>query len=269
LFGHERGAFPGATERVEGAFERAHGGTLLLDEISEMRLDLQARLLHVLQEQEFARVGGSTSVRVDVRIVATSNRDLADEATNGRFRQDLFYRVSTVTVRVPPLRGRAEDIPLLATRFAQRAGGEIGKEITGFAPEAMKLLERHDWPGNVRELQNVVERAVILSPDPILRAALFEPERGAAARRRPEGSSAGSTPAATVPEGAVVLTSLDVGEAEQALIDRALVVTHGNRTRAAKLLGISVRTLRNKLNPRPATADQDEGDEETAVPRVS
>ena len=250
LFGHERGAFTGAVRRVEGAFERAHRGTLLLDEISELRLELQSKLLRVLQEQEFDRVGGTTPVKVDVRIIATTNRDLAAEAEAGRFRLDLFYRLSVVAVRVPSLRERRQDIPILAARFAQRAATETGKEVQGFAPEAFDILERHDWPGNVRQLQHAVERAVILSTEPVLRAQLFESERNASARR--SGEIASPEPAAaTVPPGAIVLTSLDVGEAERVLIERALVATGGNRTRAAKLLGISVRTLRNKLNMRP------------------
>ncbi len=247
LFGHERGAFSGAVRRVDGAFERAHGGTLLLDEIGELRLDLQAKLLRVLQEQEFERVGGTTPVKVDVRVVATTNRNLSTEAESGRFRLDLFYRLSVVAVRIPPLRERRADIPLLATRFAQRAAMEAGKEFQGFAPEALAILERHPWPGNVRQLQNTVERAVILSREPLLRPELFETEREGWTRRAPGdiGAGAGSH---TLPPGAIVLTSLDVGEAERVLIQRALETTGGNRTHAARLLGISVRTLRNKLN---------------------
>ena len=247
LFGHERGAFSGAVRRVEGAFERAHGGTLLLDEIGELRLDLQAKLLRVLQEQEFDRVGGTTPVKVDVRVVATTNRDLAAESEAGRFRLDLFYRLSVVSIRIPPLRERRADIPVLATRFALRAASEAGKEFQGFAPEAVAILERHPWPGNVRELQNAVERAVILSTEPILRAGLFETEREGLARR-PSGEAPQSLAPETIPPGAIILTSLDVGEAERVLIQHALEATGGNRTHAAKLLGISVRTLRNKLN---------------------
>jgi DNA-binding NtrC family response regulator len=254
LFGHEQGAFTGAVRRVEGAFERAHRGTLLLDEISEMRLDLQSKLLRVLQEQEFDRVGGTVPVTVDVRIIATTNRDLAAEGEAGRFRPDLYYRLSVVAVRIPPLRERREDIPLLATRFAQRAALETGKEVQGFAPEALDILERHDWPGNVRQLQHAVERAVILSTEPVLRAQLFVAERDASARRI--GAEPSSSPAATLPPGAIVLTSLDVGEAERVLIQHALDTTGGNRTRAAGLLGISVRTLRNKLNIRPEDAER-------------
>src|SRR5437868_1471550 len=177
LFGHEKGAFTGAIKRVEGAFERAHRGTLLLDEISEMRLDLQAKLLRVLQEQEFERVGGTSPIKVDVRIIATTNRDLGAEAAEGRFRQDLFYRLSVIPMSIPPLRERPDDIPLLAYRFAMRTAEEIGKKLEALAPETMEMLQRYPWPGNVRELQHVIERAVILSPDPILPPHALEAER--------------------------------------------------------------------------------------------
>src|SRR5215212_2145015 len=259
LFGHERGAFTGAIKRVEGAFERAHGGTLLLDEISEMRLDLQAKLLRVLQEQEFERVGGSVAIKVDVRIVATTNRDLASFAAAGHFRQDLYYRLSVIPVRLPPLRERKEDVPLLAYRFASHYGQEIGKEVSGISPDALGLLQAYDWPGNVRELQHAVERAVILSDEPSIPMYAFDGQRFGLS-----GAWSGPTPARlfndflsgngeatatlAVPDGAVILESLNVDEAEAKLIERALEVSHGNRTRAADLLGISVRTLRNKLN---------------------
>src|SRR6478609_1325281 len=177
LFGHEKGAFTGAIKRVEGAFERAHGGTLLLDEISEMRLDLQAKLLRVLQEQEFERVGGSVAIKVDVRIIATTNRDLAAFSAAGHFRQDLYYRLGVIPVRLPPLRERKEDIPLLAYRFAAQYGQEIGKEVKGITPQALELLQQYDWPGNVRELQHAVERAVILTPEPLLPLHAFDGQR--------------------------------------------------------------------------------------------
>src|SRR5688572_24155013 len=162
LFGHEKGAFTGAIKRVEGAFERANGGTLLLDEITEMRLDLQAKLLRVLQEQEFVRVGGTSTISVDVRIVATTNRDLDQAVEAGMFRRDLYYRLSVMPIRIAPLRDRPEDIPLLAHHFAQRAASDAGREISAIAPDALALLQRYHWPGNVRELQHAVERAIIL-----------------------------------------------------------------------------------------------------------
>ena len=262
LFGHERGAFTGAIRRVEGAFERANGGTLLLDEISEMRLDLQAKLLRVLQEQEFERVGGTQMIKVDVRIIATTNRDLAAEVEAGRFRQDLYYRLSVLPMVLPPLRERVDDISVLAYRFAMRTAQEIRKEITGIAPEAMTLLQRYEWPGNVRELQHAVERAVILSTGPVLQAHVFDQLRnGRLPTSRNSGPfaeliSAGTraaTPAAATDDG-VRLPTLNVEDAERRLIREALERTNNNRTRAAKLLGMSVRTLRSKLNGPNASA---------------
>jgi DNA-binding NtrC family response regulator len=258
LFGHEKGAFTGAVKRVEGAFERANGGSLLLDEISEMKLELQAKLLRVLQEQEFERVGGSSAIRVDVRVIATTNRDLAARAASGDFRQDLYYRLAVVPIVIPPLRERTDDIPPLAYRFAVATAAEIGKELRAIAPETLQLLQSYPWPGNVRELQHAVERAVILSSDPVLMPHAFEAQRlggtsplaqQALRRTTPTGIAISVHGGGTVlPPNAVVLTSFNVNEAERILIERALQATGNNRTRTAELLGISVRTLRNKLN---------------------
>ncbi len=256
LFGHEKGAFTGAIRRVQGAFERADRGTLLLDEIGEMRIDLQAKLLRVLQEQEFERVGGSQPIRVDVRIIATTNRDLASRAAEGQFRQDLYFRLSVMPIAIPPLRERREDIPLLAQRFVQRTAAELGKEVRGLAPATIDMLQQYDWPGNVRELQHAVERAVILSTDPILGPEAFDPQRFGLALDSTNAPSATkcSSPSSRSDE-AVVLDSLNLADAERQLIERALAASNGNRTRAAELLGMSVRTLRHKLN---VTAPRDD-----------
>ncbi len=259
LFGHEKGAFTGAVKSMRGAFERAHMGTLLLDEISEMRLDLQAKLLRALQEQEFERVGGSVPIRVDVRVVATTNQDLAKEVEAGRFREDLYYRLSVVPLLIPPLRDRLDDIPLLVNHFARRVAEENGKRIAGVAPETIEMLQRYDWPGNIRELAHDVERAVILSPDEILRPEAFDRSRfGLAPVPGGLGGARLGMPRSAAKDGGddgggagrtrIFLDSFNVADAEEVLIGKALEATGNNRTKAADLLGISVRTLRNKLN---------------------
>src|SRR5690348_5638422 len=258
LFGHEKGAFTGAIRRVEGAFERANHGTLLLDEIGEMRIDLQAKLLRVLQEQEFERVGGAQPIKVDVRIIATTNRDLAQRAAEGQFRQDLYFRLSVMPIVIPPLRERRDDIPLLAHRFAQRTAAELGKDVRGLAPDTIALLQRHDWPGNVRELQHAVERAVILSADSVLQPSAFDGLQSGSVTPQgeaPSGPPFSARDAAPAPD-TVVLDSLNVADAERRLIERALQASNGNRTRAAELLGMSVRTLRHKLNVVAASRDE-------------
>jgi DNA-binding NtrC family response regulator len=265
LFGHERGAFTGAIKRVAGAFERAHRGTLLLDEVSEMRLDLQAKLLRVLQEQEFERVGGSAPIRVDVRVIATTNRDLAAEAEAGTFRQDLYFRLGVIPLLIPPLRDRRDDIPLLAQRFAELTAAELGKDVRGIHPDAIRWLQDQDWPGNVRELQHTVERAVIFSSSSVIPIAAFDAARFGLAPGKPSVRSSAATPMGTEAvsrEASVVsLRSFNVDAAERALIEGALAETGGHRTKAAELLGMSVRTLRNKLKAVGLEAG-DEGDAE-------
>ncbi len=261
LFGHEKGAFTGALKRVEGAFERADGGTLLLDEISEMRLDLQAKLLRVLQELRFERVGGTSPITVDVRIVATTNRDLAQEVAEGRFRQDLFYRLSVIPIRIPPLRERRDDIAMLAYRFALKSAKEIGRPFEGLSPATVQLLQDYDWPGNVRELQHAIERAVILATDPIIQPHHFDSARfglvaGGGGPTPIRGNTIIRPVAAPIPDaiaaapdvGGLRLPTLDIAEAERLLIAEALERADGNRTKAALLLNMSVRTLRHKLN---------------------
>ena len=233
LFGHERGAFTGATAQRKGRFELAHGGTLFLDEIGDMSPATQAKVLRVLQEGEFERLGGSRTLKVDVRVIAATHRDLEAMVAEGAFRQDLYYRLSVVPVHLPPLRDRPEDIPLLAEHFLRIYAEKNRKAVAGFTPEAMDLLVRHPWPGNVRELQNAVERAVILCLGERVTPRELPPAlQGAAA----------AAPQAPIPAGPRTLK-----DAERELILRTLEQTGGNRTRAAQILGISRQTLINKL----------------------
>lgn len=266
FFGHERGAFTGATERREGRFELANNGTLLLDEVSEIPPSLQAKLLRVLQEREFERVGGSRTIKVNVRIIATSNRDLMSNVTKGEFRQDLYYRLNVFPVHVPPLRERLDDILLLADHFLNRFTRKHGVKVTGFSDSARAALLAYRWPGNVRELQNTVERAVILSESgrAVTSAALGLPsdmptaEGEAAAMAMPpaagDGGSIGVPPEtseATAPLSSEASSAsapvLRLDALEKQAIRAALRQTGGNRTQAAVALGISIRTLRNKL----------------------
>jgi two-component system response regulator HydG len=252
LFGHEKGAFTGATVRAAGAFERSHQGTLLLDEISEMRFDLQSKLLRAIQEQEFERVGGSQLVKVDVRLIATTNRDLKREVDAGRFRSDLYYRLSVVRIRTPPLRERPEDIPRLAQHFVQRSAEQLGVAVPAIPPGTIALLQAQGWPGNVRELANVVERAVILSRGADLHpAALMHHLEQSAEATGPTAptveGAARARPLTPAPYGPAGEACFDLEILEQHAITRALEATAGNRARAAKLLGISERTLRNRL----------------------
>jgi DNA-binding NtrC family response regulator len=271
LFGHEKGAFTGATVRTTGAFERANGGTLLLDEISEMRVDLQAKLLRVIQEQEFDRVGGSQTIKVDVRLIATTNRNLRGEVEAGRFRSDLFYRLNVLPLRTAALRERVEDIPRLAYHFAYCAAEQYGGMPPVIAPDAMELLMGYAWPGNVRELANAVERAVIISRSRTLLPEHFADHlplttadaqasgdarehtrsstpTGLSAVRSSGGTAIGSWADATPRGSMTAVDAFNLEGIERQTIGRALAATGGNRTRAAKLLGISERTLRNKLN---------------------
>ncbi len=242
LFGHERGAFTGATMRTAGAFERAHRGTLLLDEISEMRLDLQGKLLRVLQEQEFERVGGHQPVRVDVRLVATTNRDLRTEVDAGRFRRDLYHRLHVVPIHTPPLRERIEDIPELAEHFVRTLSEQLGLRPPALPPESLAWLQAQGWPGNVRELRNAIERALILCRDARIGPELLAVGPLAATASSP--SRPGEAPRAAPNDDP---DSLNLQHLERVAIWRALQRTGGHRVRAAQLLGISERTLRNKL----------------------
>jgi formate hydrogenlyase transcriptional activator len=224
LFGHERGAFTGAFERRKGRFEQAHGGTLFLDEVAEMPLETQVVLLRVLQEHQFERLGGGKTMRVDVRIVAATNRDLTEHVRAGRFRNDLCYRLNVFPIRMPPLRERREDIPLLVEHFAAKHGAHLGRPITRIDRRTLKLLESYDWPGNVRELENIVERAVILSRNGTLRI-----EREAL-------------------PGAVLTVDMDarLQSGEREMIESALKASSGRvagPSGAAKRLGLAPSTL--------------------------
>ena len=277
FFGHERGAFTGATDRREGRFELANNGTLLLDEVSEIPPGLQAKLLRVLQEREFERVGGSRTIKVNVRIIATSNRDLHAHVEKGDFRQDLFYRLNVFPVQVPALRECPEDIPLLAEHFLRRFSRKHGVRVSGFSESACAAMLAYRWPGNVRELQNTIERAVILSESgrPVTAPALglqgdLQPvdlsatmawnagtlgDNGAGKSEAPP-----SAPAGTVGGGQV----LPLDELEKQAIRAALRQTGGNRTLAAAALGITARTLRNKLHEYRDAGDPDDAWAESA-----
>jgi DNA-binding NtrC family response regulator len=234
LFGHEKGAFTGAVERRNGRFELADGGTLFLDEVGELEPAMQVKLLRVLEERTFERLGGVKTLQVDVRMVAATNRDLRKMIGEGKFRDDLFYRLSVVTIALPPLRERREDIPLLANAFLKEYSQENNKTVTGLTPEAVNTLLAYDWPGNVRELRNTIEQMVVLARTPQLTLR----DVPAAVR-----GAADLTKVAIVRPG----VTMTVEEAERQLIVQALKETNSNRTLAAQKIGMSRRTLHRKL----------------------
>jgi len=233
LFGHEKGAFTGALGRKIGKFELAHGGTLLLDEISEMSTFLQAKILRVLQEGEVDRVGGKEPISVDVRVIATTNRDLEACIKEGAFREDLYYRLNILSFRLPPLRDRAGDIDLLVSYFLKKYAEQYKSCAQSISERATIWLKKQPWRGNVRELKNVLERAVLMASDPVLDPKDFCPVDQIV----PEEAETQLAP-----------FTFSLREMEKNLIFKALEQTNGNRTHAAKMLGISIRTLRNKLN---------------------
>ncbi len=241
LFGHEKGAFTGADRRKEGRFVQASGGSLFLDEVSEMALTMQAKLLRVLQERELTRVGGEAVIPVDVRVIAATNKDLADLIAQGGFREDLYYRLNVVSLHVPPLRERREDIPLLADHFLHLFAEKNRKPVKGFTPEAMDRLTRGDWPGNVRELMNAVERAVVLTRAEYLDEKDFTGV-GPAPFREPN-------PAAVPEPGTAARSRGDVSleDVEKATILQTMAATGGNKSEAARRLGITRKTLHKKL----------------------
>lgn len=234
LFGHEKGAFTGAIARREGRFQAAHRGTIFLDEVGEMSPAIQTKLLRVLQEREFEPVGSSRTVKVDVRVIAATNKDLGKEIKEGRFRDDLFYRLNVIPIHLPPVRERKEDIPALANHFLSLYREKNKKEIKEISPKALDLLIRHDWPGNIRELENCLERAVIVARGELIAPADLPP----AIQNLPAGKEDAEIP---FPAG------ISLQEAEKALILKTLEDAGGNRSRAAEILGINRRTLQMKL----------------------
>ncbi len=242
LFGYKKGAFTGANTNKVGMFEAADGGTLFLDEVGEMPLAAQVKVLRALAERKVTPVGGTSEVPVDVRIVAATNRDLRAEVAAGRFREDLYYRLNVVQIDMPPLRERAEDVPVLVSHFIARFAEEYGKPIRGATPEALRILRGYPFPGNVRELQNVIERAVALEVGPLLTpAALPERVQGVLAAP-PVGAEEEDDP---LTEGIDLEARL--ADVERRYLDRALAAAGGNRTQAARLLGITFRSLRYRL----------------------
>ncbi|MGH7924966.1 MAG: sigma-54-dependent transcriptional regulator, partial [Candidatus Binatus sp.] len=234
LFGHERGAFTGADRRKEGCFEIANNGTLLLDELPEMKVELQAKLLRVIEEQKFRRVGGTAEIPIDVRVLAASNRDFEQAVRDGALRADLYYRLNVFTIQLPPLRERIEDLPALAQMFVQHYAAQNHRELTGLDEECLNTLKAHPWPGNVRQLRNVIERAVIVSEGRMIRKRDLPEEF--------KTTASGDRASISVRLGS------SLQEVEKELISRTIEFTGGNKTRAAEILGVSAKTLYNKLD---------------------
>jgi two-component system nitrogen regulation response regulator GlnG len=259
LFGHEKGAFTGADRRRIGKFEQCNGGTLFLDEVGDMAAALQAKLLRLLQEQKFERLGGSEIIQTDVRILAASNQDLEGLVARGLFRQDLYYRLGVFTIQLPPLRERGDDLALLVQHYLHRFGRELGKDIEGVAPDCMALLQRYSWPGNVRELQSVLKQALLQATGPIL-VPDFLPSallRTNGQQPEPPATAAGGETAELTPlgpfiddhlrSGAEDLYAATLRRMERMLLTRVLQHTQGNQLQAARILGITRGSLRTKL----------------------
>jgi DNA-binding NtrC family response regulator len=256
LFGHEKGAFTGADSLRKGRFELSDGGTLMLDEISEISPQLQAKLLRVLQERQFERVGSSMTMQIDVRVIATTNRDLTSSVAAGDFRQDLYYRLNVLPIQLPPLRQRTEDIPLLAEHFLMQVALREGREPKKFDAESLELMRKYPWPGNIRELQNICERAAVLSREQVISAGVIQPWLLAPAPLMPGGAlatNAGSSLTPVITANGMPFSGGGNGsgrrleEVEREQIIRTLGQFNGNRQRTAEALGIGVRTLGLKL----------------------
>jgi two-component system response regulator AtoC len=250
LFGYDKGAFTGAVGAKPGRFELAHGGTLFLDEIGEIPIEMQVKLLRVLQESEFERVGGIKTIKVDVRLVTATNRDLLAEVGAGAFREDLFYRLNVVPIHIPPLRERREDIPLLADHFIAKFNDRLKKEIAAITPEAIERLVAYQWPGNIRELENLMERTVLFCEGPEIRVSDLPPEvAGAAAPQSVSAAShaPGEETLRPAPESLKEAVRVETERVERELIQRALDATGGNVTQAARKLKISRKSLQTKM----------------------
>ncbi|MBP2673351.1 MAG: two component system response regulator, sigma54-specific [Deltaproteobacteria bacterium] len=243
LFGHARGAFTGAVQTKKGLFESAHRGTLFLDEVGELPLPMQSKLLRALQERTFRRVGGNEDLAVDFRLICASRRDLNREMAEGRFRDDLFFRLNVIQIFVPPLRERREDIPALAAHFAEKFAGKHGKPVSRIDGEAMRALLAHDFPGNVRELENILERATIIETKNVISVESLPPNMTKIVTSGP--AQDGFLPQSMPEEGAFLDTEMD--RLEKSYLLKALELSGGNRTEAAKLLNISFRSLRYRL----------------------
>jgi DNA-binding NtrC family response regulator len=249
LFGHERGAFTGADRRREGCFELATGGTLLLDEIGEMKPELQAKLLRVLEERKVRRLGGSAEIPVDVRVLAATNRNLEGQLRDGKFREDLYYRLNVFTIQLPTLRERSEDVPILIEHFLQQLAPAAGKSVMGMEAECLELLKAQRWPGNVRQLRNVIERALIVTRGPMISTADLPEE---ITFDMPE-SAKPNPPAGFKPDNGHGHPALDVhvgmslSAVKRELLLQTLKFTGGNKAKAAEILGVSLKTLYNHL----------------------
>jgi len=254
LFGYEKGAFTGAAGRKSGRFELADTGTLFMDEVGEIPPSMQVKLLRVLQEGEFERLGGTRTLKVDVRLVAATNRSLSELVKRGQFREDLYYRLNVITVVIPPLRDRPEDIPLLVDHFVRRYAQRNNRSIAGVTKEAMDRLMDYSWPGNVREVENTIERAIVLTREPMIGVESLPPTIRTSSR---------------VPTQVVIPIGTKMRDVQQRMITETLKHTNGNRELAAKLMGIASRTIYRKLGPQaPAEGDR-EGDSPPAPPAVA
>jgi transcriptional regulator with PAS, ATPase and Fis domain len=248
FFGHSKGAFTDAKTETTGKFELAQEGTIFLDEVAELSQEAQVKLLRVLGEREIVKVGGTKTIPVDVRVIAATNKKLDEEVKKGNFREDLYFRLAVLSLYLPPLRERAEDIPLLCEHFLKKYSGELKQEMEGISEKALEHLRRYSWPGNVRELENVIYESMVLSDDMRLDEKNLPPRVKA---RYPQGEGdggSGSEPETQAAEGALKRAGQQAAErAEKSLIEKALAEAGGNKTEAARILGISRKTLFNKI----------------------